>query len=215
MMKTFFLSILLGMSLLSFAQSERYQKAMEQHVPSVDTALSPDALLNLANTFQRIAEAEKDQWLPYYYAALCQVTRAYMIGGETPAASVTDPIADVASQLLTKAEALSGENSEVYCIKKMIASLRMMPDPMNRYMTYGPIAAQALEQAKKLDPENPRVYMLEAQDKFYTPEQYGGSKAEAKTLFETAKAKMETHKPASSIHPSWGRMTIDYFLSQF
>lgn len=215
MKKTFFLSILLAMSLLSFAQSERYQKAMEQHVPSVDTALSPDALLNLANTFQRIAEAEKDQWLPYYYAALCQVTRAYMIGGETPAASVTDPIADVASQLLTKAEALSGENSEVYCVKKMIASLRMMPDPMNRYMTYGPIAAQALEQAKKLDPENPRVYMLEAQDKFYTPEQYGGSKTEAKTLFETAKAKMETHQPASSIHPRWGRMTIEYFLSQF
>ena len=47
---------------------------------------------------------------------------------------------------------------------------------MNRYMQYGPIAEQALQKAIKLNPENPRIYLLQGQDKFYTPEQYGGSK---------------------------------------
>ncbi|WP_315818240.1 hypothetical protein [Paraflavitalea speifideaquila] len=51
----------------------------------------------------------------------------------------------------------------------MIATLRMMADPMNRYMTYGPQATEALQKAKSLNPENPRVYLLEGQDKFYTP----------------------------------------------
>jgi hypothetical protein len=70
-----------------------------------------------------------------------------------------------------------------------------------------------LEEAKKLDPENPRVYLQEGIDKYYTPEQFGGSKAEAKQLFQEAAKKMETFKPASSIHPSWGASQIKYFLS--
>ena len=89
-----------------------------------------------------------------------------------------------------------------------------MADPMNRYMTFGPAASQALETAKSLNPENPRVYLLEGIDKFYTPEQYGGSKTEGQKLFEEASKKFEAFKPASSIHPSWGISQVKYFLSQ-
>lgn len=215
MKQYFFLITLLATTIFAQAQSEKYMKAMQQWVPAVDTTHTADNFLNLANTFQRIADAEKTQWLPYYYAALSQLNVAYMTMGANPDASVTDPIADKADQLLQKAEALSGENSEVYCVKKMIAGLRMMADPMNRYMTYGPAAAAALSKAKELDPNNPRVYILEAQDKFYTPEQYGGSKTEAKALFEEAMKKFETHQPQSSIHPSWGKPTVQYFMTQF
>jgi hypothetical protein len=90
---------------------------------------------------------------------------------------------------------------------------KMMADPMSRYMIYGAAASEALEEAKKLNPENPRVYLLEGIDKYYTPEQYGGSKTEGKELFQEAAKKMETFKPASSIHPSWGASQIKYFLS--
>jgi hypothetical protein len=34
--------------------------------------------LNLANNFERIATAEKNQWLPYYYAAFCQVNLGFI-----------------------------------------------------------------------------------------------------------------------------------------
>lgn len=210
--------LLLSIVFFSFAtnaQSEKYTKAMQQWVPAVDTSHTAQGLLALANTFQRIADAEKTQWLPYYYAALCQVNMAYMTGGASPSASVTDPIADKAEELLKKAESLAGTpNSEVFVVQKMIASLRMLADPMSRYQIYGPLAAEALQKAKTLDPENPRIYMLEGQDLFYTPEQFGGSKTEAKKKFETAMSKFETHKPASDIHPSWGKSTVQYFLSQ-
>ena len=129
-------------------------------------------------------------------------------------ADKTDPVCEKAEQLLTKAEALAKDNSEIYVVKKMIATLRMTADPMNRYMQYGPQAQQALETAKKLNPENPRVYLLEGEDKFFTPEQYGGSKEEAKKLFEEALQKYDSFKPASSIDPNWGRNTTQYFLSQ-
>jgi hypothetical protein len=126
----------------------------------------------------------------------------------------TDPVADKAENLLKKAEELSKDNSEIYCVKKMIASLRLIADPQNRYMTYGPAAEEALAKAKSLNPANPRVTLLEAQDKFFTPEQFGGSKAQAKVLFEEAIKKYEAFKPESSLHPTWGESQARYFLSE-
>jgi hypothetical protein len=90
----------------------------------------------------------------------------------------------------------------------------MMGDPMNRYMTYGAEAQAELDKAKELNAENPRVYILEGQDKFYTPEQFGGSKAEAKMLFEKAQKLFETYKPETSIHPNWGKGQVEFFLLQ-
>ena len=199
----------------AFSQSEKYTKAMEQLVPAVDTTRSLDGLTNLSNSFLRIADAEKTQWLPYYYAALTQVNAAYMVGmGQMGMADKTDPMADKAEQLLNKAEALSKDNSEIYCVKKMIASLRLIGDPQNRYMTYGPAAEEALATAKSLNPANPRPILLEAQDKYFTPEQFGGSKTQAKVLFEEAIKKYEAFKPESGLHPTWGESQARYFLSE-
>lgn len=216
-MKKFILFIVMSVVVISVSgQSEKYMQAMQEKVALLDSTQTPADLKDLSAAFERIAEAEKEQWLPYYYAAYTQVMSAYMMMNEQSSglAETFDPIADKAEQLLNKAEELSKDNSEIYIIKKMIASLRMMADPMNRYMQYGPAAQQALETAKKLNPENPRVYLLEGQDKFYTPEQYGGSKDEAKKLFEEALEKFESFKPASTIDPSWGKNVAEYFLSQ-
>ena len=199
----------------SLAQDDKYTKAMQDKVTAMDTTRSAADLVALGATFERIADAEKTKWLPYYYAALAQVNSAYFAGMENIKAEKTDPVADKAEALLNKADALSPNNSEIYVVKKMIATLRMMADPMTRYMQYGPMADQALQAAMKLNPENPRVYMLQAQDKFYTPEQFGGSKTEAKKLFEQANQKFESFKPATTLDPNWGRTVVKYFLSQF
>lgn len=216
MKKVLLLTPPLLMALVTFAQSDKYVKAMEVKVAAFDTTRSVEGLKDLANAFERIAEAEKSQWLPYYYAALAHVNSGYFLtqGNMDGMASTLDPIADKAEALMDKAEALSKDNSEIYVVRKMIATLRMMGDPMNRFMQYGPKAQEALETARRLNPENPRVYLLEGQDKFFTPEQYGGSKTEAKALFELALQKYEAFKPASTIAPVWGRSTTQYFLGQ-
>jgi hypothetical protein len=208
------LTLLLGSFSALLAQNEKYVKAMQDKVVAVDSVRSTAELLALSAAFERIGDAEKTQWLPYYYAALSQVNAAYMLGMENLKPDKVDPMADKAEALLTKAEANVQKNSEIFILKKMIASLRMMGDPMNRWQTYGPQAAEALQTAKALNPENPRIFLLEAQDKFFTPEQFGGSKAEAKKLFEEALKKYEAFKPATSLDPVWGKTTAQYFLSQ-
>lgn len=197
---------------VSSAQSEKYVKAMEALVPSVDTTRDMTQLAELANAFERIANAEKTQWLPYYYAALVNVNMANMYFVMQQPEKI-DPIMDKAEPLLQKAQSLEKNNSEIFLLEKMYNSGRMMADPMNRYMTYGAAAQQALNTAKGLDPSNPRVYLLEGIDKYYTPEEYGGSKTEGKALFAEAAKKLETFKPASSIHPAWGKSQVTYFLS--
>lgn len=199
------------------AQSEKYMKAMDERVRELDTVRSMSGWQNLANTFERIAEAEKSQWLPFYYASLCHVMSGYMsTNGQPGAGNITalDMTADKAETLVTKAEALENENSEIFCVKKMIATLKMSADPMNRWQTYGPIATASLAKAKSLDPSNPRVYLLEGQDKFFTPEQFGGSKAEARKLFEESLRLYENFNPKSSLHPRWGITQVKYFLDQ-
>jgi hypothetical protein len=201
-----------------FAQSEKYQSAMKDKIAALDTTRDVTGLKDLSASFERIGDAEKTQWLPYYYAALAQVNAGNFIYVANPSNSAElknlDALADKADQMVTKAEALNKDNSEIFAVKKMIASLRMMVDPMNRYMTYGPQAQQALETAKKLNPENPRIYLLEGQDKYFTPEQYGGSKTEAKKLFEEALKKYDSFKPATDLDPNWGKNTTQYFLNQ-
>lgn len=196
-----------------WAQNEKYQKAMEDLVARVDTTRSPEGLAELGNSFERIANAEKTQWLPYYYAALINISMANF-QFQTGQMDKIDALADKAEPLLNKADELQKDNSDIFCLKKMLNTARMMADPMNRYMTYGPAAAEALALAKKLNPENPRVYLLEGQDKYFTPEQFGGSKEEAKVLFEQALKKFESYKAESSIHPTWGIRQAQYFLSQ-
>jgi hypothetical protein len=220
MKKTIFILTGILVASFSFAQMpDKFVKAMEAKITAVDTTVSVQGLTDLANAFERIADAEKNQWLAWYYAAYCNATAGLIAGsgGDMMAAKAdkTDPYADKAEKQIKKAEELMKDNSEIFVVKKMVATLRMIGDPMNRFMTFGPEATQALEAAKKLDPNNPRVYLLEAQDKFYTPEQFGGSKEEAKLLFDKSKQLYETFKPASTVHPNWGKSTVAYFLSQF
>ena len=220
MKKTIFILTAVLTSHILFAQMpDKFVKAMEPKIAAVDTTISIQGLTDLANAFERIAEAEKNQWLAYYYAAYCNATAGLVVGSGgdimTAKADKTDPYADKADKQIKKAEEIMKNNSEIYVVKKMVASLRMIGDPMNRYMTYGPEAQAMLDEAKKLDVNNPRVYLLEGQDKFFTPQEFGGSKEEAKVLFEKSKQLFETFKPASTVHPNWGKGSLNYFLSQY
>ena len=176
----------------------------------LDSVMQKGNAKELANNFERIGDAEKTQWLPYYYAAYSHILSTYTENDKTK----VDAVADKAEELITKAESIAGkENSEIDVINSMIASTHMMVDPQSRYMQYGAASSSNIEKAKTLDPTNPRPVYLEAQSKFYTPEAFGGGKAIAKPLFEKALAMFDTFKAESELHPTWGKSVTQYFLS--
>ena len=188
--------------LSSFAQSEKFTAAMKKNLAELDSAFkNPAYLLTLANNFERIASAEKTQWLPYYYAAFCQVNNGFMEKDK----SKIDAIADKATELINKADSLSPGNSEISCIKSMIASCHMMVNPMQRWQEYGAESNENMEAAMKQDPTNPRPVYLKGQGLKYTPEQFGGGCKTAVPVLETALEKFTAFKPASELHPNWGK----------
>ena len=212
MKKIILFAMLFATSIFVQAQSEKYTAAMNKNISLLDSMMVKNNIADIANNFARIADVEKTQWLPYYYAGYCIATQAVM---ETDN-DKKDGLAEKAAGYISKAETILGkENSETDVVKSMIATARMMVDPQSRYMTYIGDINDNIEKAKKLDPTNPRPYLLEAQNKFYTPEAFGGGKEVAKPVFETANKMYENFKPETPLSPTWGKSAVDYFLSQY
>ena len=202
MKKLLFILMLTIFASSTFAQSEKYNTAMKKNVAMIDSAFqNPDAFLNLANTFERIGTAEKNQWLPYYYAAYTRINYGFMQKEQ----SGNDEIADKAEELVMKADSLQPNNSEISCLKCMIASIRLMVNPPARFMQYGPLSDKMLKMAKEQDPTNPRPYMLKGQGLKFTPEQFGGGCKTAKPELEKAMEKYNAFKPATDLSPDWGK----------
>lgn len=196
-MKHFILSFFLLSSLSIFAQSDKYAEAMQKNIALLDAAKTTQDFQTAANAFERIGEAEKTQWLPYYYAGL-SLARA---GWSDPAIDKDVNSARIKS-LCEKALAIE-KNSEIYSIMNMAATQEMMVDPQTRWQTYGQEASADLEEGLKLDPNNPRLYYLKGMSVFNTPEAFGGGKANAKPLFEKAVSLYKTEEP-KPLHPHWG-----------
>ncbi|MEZ5047609.1 MAG: hypothetical protein R2831_11530 [Chitinophagaceae bacterium] len=199
-MKQFIFSLLLLCTAqLSFAQSEAYMTTMKGLLKKMSAATNVEAFQAAGNGFERVANAETKEWLPRYYAANCLIMQAFMLQDK----SKVDPLIDAAENWLNEAKALS-ESEEITCLRSLCKSARIGVDPMTRGMKYGMESKELLEFAKKVNPNNPRIYFLEAQNIMYTPEQFGGGKAKAKPLFEKAVALYEKFTPENELMPIWG-----------
>lgn len=210
-MKKLFLTMLLLATASIFAQTT-FDKIMTEKIAKIDQSKTPEDFTALSNDFTRIGDKEKTQWLPYYYAAHTSIEkgRNLMMTGKM---DQLDAIAMEAQTALDKAAELSKDNAEILILQKMIHGLKMMVDPQARFMSEGMLGADALSKAAKLDPENPRITLLKAEDIYYTPEQYGGSKAKGLELFQTAKDQFVAYQPKTALHPNWGKGEVDYFLT--
>ncbi len=202
------LSILTLLLLSMSSYADKYEEAMTQLVQQMDTSQNSEAIPALINSFERIARKEKTQWLPYYYAAYLEVISIYTNKPEDIAARMDR--ADELSKSAWNAE--SPDSSELYALESMIATARIMENPMKMGRKYGPMAAELLEKAKSANPNNPRVYLLQGESKYYTPKMWGGSKEKAKKLFQLAKEKYASSTPPSEIHPHWGADRVDEYL---
>lgn len=205
------LSILafISVTLFASAQNKKYEAAMEKNIAALDTTRDGLQLQNLANNFERIASAEKAEWLPNYYLAYCYVNMTYSTKGDQ-----IDTYCDKAEKFLHVADSISPNNSEIYTLKAQIASARISVNPMTRGQKYGTESAEFREKAKQLDKANPRPYYLEGTSYFYTPPMFGGGKDKAKPAFQKALELYEAFKPESTIAPNWGKNSTIYFLKE-
>ncbi|MGB8190821.1 MAG: hypothetical protein WCF67_02825 [Chitinophagaceae bacterium] len=187
-----------------------FETAMLNNIKQLDTASTSTTLVTLANNFERIGNAEKTKWQPFYYASYCYTALAFM----TPDKSQIDGLADKAEGLLQQAAEIEKSNSEISCMFAMINSCRIMVDPMSRFQTKGKEVQSFLAKAKEENPSNPRIYLLQARVQLRTPEGLGGGKNIAKASVETALDKFKSFTPDNIIAPVWGEQQARVLLEK-
>ena len=176
----------------------------------IDSAQNVATSIIVANRFERIANAEKDKWLPYYYTSLMYAITCFA----DTVAEKKDEYLDRADYFINIADSLEPDESEIYVMKGMIAQGRLQIDPMNRWMKYGPISNNNFQKAIELDTLNPRPEYLMGVSLYYTPEQFGGGSNAAKPILEKSLEKYNKFVPDNNLMPNWGRETVETLLKQ-
>ncbi|WP_395066950.1 hypothetical protein [Flavobacterium sp.] len=150
--------------------------------------------------FERIASAEKDNYLPNYYIALINTTEAF-----NPANK------DKMSLLLAKAnEALDTElakspkNVELLVVQAMAKTALLASDPMTYGMTLSPKISEIYMLASMLAPENPRVVFCKAQFDIGGAKWTGADVKQLCTQVEKSIDLFAKFKPENQFSPSWG-----------
>lgn len=187
-------------SLSLFAQEDAYLNTMLSTMESMDNASGKEDYLRCASQFERIANAEKSKWLPYYYGANSLIIMSF---DETDGAK-KDLILDRAQQMLDRAFELSPDESELHTLQAFLYPSRIMVDPMGRGMLYMEKMFQSLETAKALNPDNPRIYFLEGVNKLNLPPAMGGGPEVAKPILEEADTKFKAFQNEDPLWPKWG-----------
>jgi len=188
----------------------KYEKAMKKNLSKIDAAQDIGSMLDIANGFERIAFAEKDKWLPYYYASFMYVLSSYT----DTTTGKADSYLDKADTFISIADSLEADESEIYTLKGMIAQARLQVDPMNRWMKYGQVSSRSFQKAMELDTLNPRPEYLMGVGLYYTPEQFGGGPVTAKPLLEKSLDKYNQFVPDNDLMPTWGRRLVEQLLEQ-
>lgn len=200
-------SFLCFFSLNSQAQDDKFIKAMQKNLKALDSAKTTSEFIAISNSFERIGDAEKTSWLPYYYAALALITPGWndkTINADANSVKV--------KALIDKASKIE-DNVEIYALRNMIATQQMMIDPTTRWVNYGAEASTALKKGLAMDPENPRLNFLKGSSIFYTPTQFGGGKDKAKPVLQQAVEFFNKEQP-KPLFPNWGKSAAEGLLAQ-
>ena len=208
-MKRLLLSAAIFFTVAAHAQSDKFNDAMQKTLGMMGSAKSTADYIAASAAFERIGDAEKTQWLPYYYAGLSLTIPAWADQGLDK-----DANSDKIKGFADKAEAMAPDNAakaEIESLRNMAATQQMMVDPQTRWQTNGMEAGAALQKGMQLDATNPRLYYLQGMSIFGTPAQFGGGKDKAKPVFEKAVELFKAAQP-KALYPNWGKERVEMLI---
>ena len=162
-------------------------------------------LKGLAAKLERAASVAPADWLPRYYQAYALVINVFQSKEDGDA---KDKTLDQAEAALAQARQLKGDESELLVLQAYVYQARLGISPLLRGMKYARLVTEAVAQAKALNPNNPRPYLVGANNVYYTPSMFGGGAEAAKPLYEEAKAKFAAYQPANALLPNWGQNQV-------
>ena len=200
-MKNLFIFFILLVQLQVQAQATNQSKALEAAVMQFNQANKNQAYQELYLQFEQLYAVNKTNWLIPYYAGMTRSIMCLLKMGDR------DALANDALLWVGRAKSIV-KNDEIYCAESLAYTAKMSVNPALRWLVYEGKIKKALSFAKKLNPNNPRAYVLEANIQQKIPYIFGGGCNSVKPLIQKAELCFNIQTKPNSVEPSWGFQSL-------
>ena len=197
-MKTLFTTIAILTVALGFSQS-KFESAILRGKQMINDADTVTEMQNAVNYFQRIAQKETAEWLPWYYQA--QIT-CFMASSNSDLDAKENQL-NKALELIEAGKKIE-KNAELLALEGFVQMLRVSVDPATRGQKLSPVVFGLYNQALAIDPQNPRARLFLGQFQYGTAQFFGTGFEEACVNVKKAYDIFENQPSEPTIYPSWG-----------
>ncbi|WP_242085209.1 tetratricopeptide repeat protein [Aestuariivivens sediminis] len=188
---------ILSLSVCGLMQSQSpYEKGMETAFE-----LWKNSPIEASNLFERIAQAEPDNWLPPYYAAQILIINSFELNNVEQLTAQLKKAQD----LINEAQIISKNNPEIMVLQALLHTAWLAYDGATYGRTLSPKIMEIYNTAEQLAPENPRVTYCKAEWNMRSAQYFGQDTTPYCKDFEKALELFANFKPETSFHPNWGK----------
>ena len=184
------------------AQNTAYTKKLLSAISDFDQLEQTKQFNSCFLNMEALANQNQHDWVPRYYASLLK-TKMCILKYKNP-----DNLADEAIDWAQKAKAIS-LNDEILCVESLANIAKMAVSPVVRWMAYQDKIKHPLRQAKKINPFNPRVYLIEANLQYQMPKLFGGGCSQIEKIFNRADVLMSKQNMTNPLQPHWGHELLE------
>ena len=201
-------TILLAITLAT-ANASNYQKAMTSALADFQKCETIEDFTNVANQFQRIANAEKQEWLPLYYHAQSYILISFM---SKESADQKDAILDLAQNSIDAMLAINAEESEIYALQSFLHTARLVVDPMSRGQSMMAASGKAIGKSLELNPSNPRAHYLLLSNEIGMAQFFGKEVSDYCPRINTLYKNWDSMNNGTEFYPTWGKKQLAEYL---
>jgi len=162
-----------------------------------------------SNLFERIATADMDNWLPYYYVAQVNTFASF---GEKDGEKLSGQLAK-AREFLDVAKAISPDNPEILVQEALINTAWLAYDGATYGMEMSQRNMLIYQRAMALAPDNPRVVLSKAEWDMGTARYFGKDTTPYCGEVERALELFATFKSDLPFYPNWGKDRAEQVLA--
>lgn len=180
--------------------TEKTRRFLLRYISFMDTAVTPESKATLLKGIEIVANSSKSDWISQYHAAFQNA----VIGIEKKDTAEANKMLNKAEEFIKTAKSIDAKESEIILLQAMINGMRIGINP-SLGATLGPLVMKGYAEAKKLNPENPRAYLVLGESYMNMPEEMGGGMKVAKANLEIALKKYENDKHDDPAWPTWGK----------
>lgn len=199
------------LSISRIGHTQTFEESLSDALAKFESTDTLQYKLAAVNRIDLIRNKWNDRWEAYYYGAYAKLTVSYLLSDEKQ----RDGMIDQAEVDLNKArEFRKVADDELSVMDAYVANARIAVNGGSRWRKYGAIFDAKLEEAKKVNPNNPRIYLLKGQSLFHTPKAFGGGPKKALPYFEKAASYFASDSKDGLKKPHWGNASNEFFVQE-